>query len=113
MPLIGFSAQFIPYVMAMIFTMIFLNGQTSCKAEKLVTSKKTTSGKHIFLTDNAGTIPSSFHFNSTVSSTGATMTSSPEVFYDDFDPLISSLYLIPLIPETNIQAFSLRGPPVS
>jgi hypothetical protein len=62
MPLIGFSAQLIPYVMAMFFTMIFLNGDKLTKAEKQKTKTLSVSANHTIFNKNPNATPNSYHY---------------------------------------------------
>jgi len=62
MPLIGFSAQLIPYVMAMFFTMIFFNGNNLAKAEKPASKYLAISGNHITFNENPNAIPNLYHY---------------------------------------------------
>jgi len=62
MPLIGFSAQLIPYIMAMIFTMMVFSGNSHTAADKHTASTNVFSNHSIVFTGNPGATPdASFH----------------------------------------------------
>ncbi len=61
MPLVGFTAQIIPYIMAMFFTMIIFNGDGILKAEKQ-TTKSFSTENHVTFSENSDATPNSYHF---------------------------------------------------
>ncbi len=62
MPLVGLSAQFIPYIMAMIFTMILLNGDNHVKAEKQISKNLIVSGNLVIFSENPDATPNAYHY---------------------------------------------------
>ena len=62
MPLVGFSAQIIPYVMAIIFTVMFFNGNAFGKNKDAEKSGFEPKGQ-IFLQENRGATAVSIHFD--------------------------------------------------
>jgi len=110
MPLIGLSAHIIPYIMAMIFTMLFFNGNSQDVADKTLLADSIISGHTISFIENQGTTPDSFHYTDHISSdifkTLFKNTSENRLTCRINSPYNSGfLYSIPL------ESFSYRGPP--
>ncbi len=112
MPLIGFSAQFIPYIMAMIFTMIFLNGNNLVKAEKQISKNLVVSGNHISFSENPDATPNAYHYQNHSNAFFAGCDFTTE-FQNKRVCSLNPFYRNSFSQSRYVRAFPHRGPPPS
>ncbi len=61
MPLIGFSASIVPYIMAIIFTMLFFNGNNQGVSDKAIFTGTTTALHVVSFNNEQGVTSETFH----------------------------------------------------
>lgn len=110
MPLNGLSAHIIPYIMAMIFTMLFFNGSSQDVADKTLLTNNITSGHTISFIENQGATPDSFHYTNHVSS-DIFKTLHKNTSEDRRSCHSNSQYNSGFLYSIPLESFSHRGPP--
>jgi len=110
MPLIGLSAHIIPYIMAMIFTMLVFNGDKQAVAENQLSANNILTGHLISIRGNQESTPDIFHYNTTTNAAAEDKPVPIFILYKrtcHLNPFYQNRFLQTL----PVNAFSHRGPP--
>ena len=110
MPLIGFSAQLIPYIMAMFFTMLFLNGDNQLKADKQKTRALAISGNHIIFSENPDATQTTYQYENH-SNSSFTVCEFAVIFQNRRVCSLNPFYRNNFSHSLPTGTFSHRGPP--
>ena len=113
MPLIGLSANFIPYVMAMVFTMLFLNGN-AVKENGSFSMPAKSNVNQLTFTENTGATPSEVHYSALTSITTLSADNNlRNIFIGDSNNGLPPSYYFIRPYNSHFFTISHRGPPLS
>ncbi len=107
MPLVGFSAQLLPYFMAMVFTMLVFGGHDGTVTERQTSKTTILSGHTITFNENPGATQGTVSYSSFTEAEALTQLK----VFNRLTSRINNFYKGLFVQTIPLKATALRGPP--